>query len=357
VRLSGAESALCLMGLPHDNVDSVMETVKISGLIVKAIELKPLVVARVVDEKTAAVVNIQRGGFDITVVDNTVPELIRSLSFPNETMTEQEKMSVIKEELARTINFYNPSHAGRQLNESTSCFLSGAVSSGLLPELGYAVKALPEPVTYPADSDKARFAANTGLALGETGDSSRWMRVKLNVLPRLTKAAEAPRTNAAPLVVLIVGVCIITGMVFINSQAGKETMRLQLLVNEKTKQVTDIQKLLREDRDKIVKQRDDLKTTLTQLKSPLDYVSASREYINRDVGQVIAALPGVMFITVIDDNGDSIVLEGLAPDTDTVINYARALRQTGLFRLVTITSLQNLSYNDMKFIMVLNTTR
>jgi Tfp pilus assembly protein PilN len=357
VRLSGAESALCLMGLPHDNVDSVMETVKISGLIVKAVELKPLVVARVVDEKTAAVVNIQRGGFDITVVDNTVPELIRSLSFPNETMTEQEKMSVIKEELARTINFYNSSHAGRQLNENTSCFLSGAVSSGLLPELGYAVKALPEPVTYPADSDKARFAANTGLALGETGDSSRWMRVKLNVLPRLTKAAEAPRTNAAPLVVLIVGVCIITGMVFINSQAGKETMRLQLLVNEKTKQVTDIQKLLREDRDKIVKQRDDLKTTLTQLKSPLDYVSASREYINRDVGQVIAALPGVMFITVIDDNGDSIVLEGLAPDTDTVINYARALRQTGLFRLVTITSLQNLSYNDMKFIMVLNTTR
>jgi Tfp pilus assembly protein PilN len=357
IRLSGAESALCLMGLPHDNVDSVMETVKLSGLRIKSVELKPLVVARVIDERTAAVVNVQAGGFDITVVHNTVPELIRSLSFPSESMTEQEKMAVIKEELARTVNFYNSSHAGKQLDENTSCFLSGLVSSGLAPELGYPVKPLPEPVAYAAGIDKARFAANTGLALGETGDSNRWMRVTINVLPRIVKAKEAPKANAAPAVVLIIGVCIIVAMIFINGTAAKETARLQLLVNEKTKQVTDIQKLLRDDRDKIVKQRDDLKTSLTQLKGPIDFMNSSRGYINGDIGRVIAALPGVMFLTTIDDNGDSIVLEGLAPDTDTVIGYARSLRQTGLFKQVTITTLQNLSYNDMKFNILLSAAR
>jgi Tfp pilus assembly protein PilN len=357
VRLSGAESALCLMGLPHENVDSVLETAKLSGLKVKSVQLKPLVVARVIDEKTAAVVNVQTGGFDITVVDNTVPELIRSLSFPSETMTELEKMAVIKEELARTVNFYNSSHAGKQLNESMSCFLSGIVNSGLLPELGYKVKQLPEPIAYQAGVDKARFAANTGLALGETGDANRWMRVTINVLPRIVKTEEAPRANAAPLVVLILGVCIIVAMIFINGTAAKETARLQLLVNEKTKQVTDIQKLLRDDRDKIVKQRDDLKTTLTQLKSPLDFVNANRAYINGDIGQVISALPGVMFLTTIDDNGDSVTLEGLAPDTDTIIGYARTLRQTGLFKQVTISGMQNLSYNDMKFTIFLGTAR
>jgi len=357
VRLSGAESLLCLMGLPHDNVDSVMETIKLSGLKVKAVELKPMVVARVNDDTTSVMVNIQTGSFDITIVVNTIPELIRSLSFPNETMTDKEKMSVIREELSRTVNFYNSSHADQQLKSNINCFLSGIVSGDLIPELGYNVKQLPNPVIYPAEIDMARFAANTGLALGQGGDSSRWMRVKIDVLPRLRTAGQAPRANVAPLIVLALGICVIAAMSVINNGAAKETSRLKLLVDEKTKQVTDMQKMLSGDRDKIVKQRDDLKTVINQLKSPLVYLAADRNYINCDIGQAIAVLPGVMYLTAIGDNGNSIMLEGLAPDTDIVVSYARALRQTGLFKLVTITSLYNQSYNDMKFTMMLNAAR
>jgi Tfp pilus assembly protein PilN len=138
--------------------------------------------------------------------------------------------------------------------------------------------------------------------------------------------------------------------------AAKETARLQMLVNEKTKQVTEIQKSLSADRDKMVKQRDELQKTLKQLKSPLAFLSNNRAWINRDMGQAIAVLPGVMYLTSISDSGDLITLEGLSPDTDTVISYARSLRQTGLFRLVTVTNINNQSYNDVLFTMVLYTT-
>ena len=357
VRTSGSESALCLMGLPHDNVDSVIETLRLSGLKAKAVELKPLVVARVIESKTAITVNIQSGSYDIAIVDNMVPELIRSLSFPGENMTAEEKIAAIREELSRTVNFYNSSHSGRQLNESAACYVSGAMSGELAQQLNYSVKPLPEPFGYPAGTDKAGFAANTGLALGASGAAGRWMKVAFNVVPSAVSGRQEPKSSPLPLVALALGICIIVALSVVNGTVSKETARLKGLVDEKNKQVTDIQKLLKEDRDKVIKQRDDLKTTIGQLKAPLELAKKSRDYINHDLGGAIAALPGVMYLTSIGYTEDVITLAGMAPDSDSVMAYARVLRQSGSFKQVGITSLSNKSYNDTRFTLTLTPDR
>ena len=100
IKTSDVEVGLCLLGLPHDNVDSVIDTMTIAGLRLKSLELKPLAVSRVVDEATAIVVNIQLNGFDITILDHGIPELIRSLTFPQADMPDTEKIAVVKEELS-----------------------------------------------------------------------------------------------------------------------------------------------------------------------------------------------------------------------------------------------------------------
>lgn len=357
VRSSGAESALCLMGLPHDNVDSVVETIKLSGLRAKRIELKPLVIARVIENKTAITVNIQSGSYDITVVDNMVPAMIRSLAFPADALTDAEKMAMVKEEVSRTVNFYNANRTGGRLNENTACYISGNVSSDLAGQLKYAVRPLPEPFTYPANIDKARFAANDGLALGAGGAAGRWMKVSFNVLPGKLLDKQLPKSSAAPIVALVLGVCVIAALFVVNGAVSKETSRLKSLVDEKNKQVTDLQKLLKDDRDKVVKQRDDLKTVLQQLKAPLEQAGRSRDYINRDLGRAIASLPGVMYLTSIGYAEDVITISGLAPDSDAVMGYARTLRQSGMYNLVTITSLSNKSYNDTRFTLTLTPNR
>ena len=94
IKISGVESALCLLGLPRDNVDSVMDTLKLSGLRLKSLELKPLAIDRVVDEQTAVVVNVQVNGFDISVLDSGIPELMRSLTFAQTDMSEPDKISI-----------------------------------------------------------------------------------------------------------------------------------------------------------------------------------------------------------------------------------------------------------------------
>ena len=148
IKTSDVEVGLCLLGLPHDNVDSVIDTMTIAGLRLKSLELKPLAVSRVVDEATAIVVNIQANGFDITVLDDGIPELIRSLTFPQTDMPDTEKIAVVKEELARTVNFHNSSRTERQLGNDTACFISGQTQDMVLQDIGYIVKPLPELLTY-----------------------------------------------------------------------------------------------------------------------------------------------------------------------------------------------------------------
>ena len=45
-------------------------------------DVRPLALARVADERDALIINVQPVGFDIVVMIDGIPELLRSLPFP-----------------------------------------------------------------------------------------------------------------------------------------------------------------------------------------------------------------------------------------------------------------------------------
>ena len=143
VQVSKIDSYLCLLGLPRDNVDSVRDTVTLAGLNLKMLELKPLAVSRVIDDPNAIVVNVQEAGFDITIVQEGIPYLMRSLTFPQADMPQDERNAVIKEELVRTVNFYNSSGVVRRLGSTSKCYFSGQVQGNLMQDTGFIAKELP----------------------------------------------------------------------------------------------------------------------------------------------------------------------------------------------------------------------
>ncbi|MGA2368081.1 MAG: PilN domain-containing protein [Dehalococcoidia bacterium] len=357
VKISGIESALCLLGLPHDNVDSVMDTLKMCGLRLKSLELKPLAIDRVVDEQTAVVINIQVNGFDISVLDSGIPELMRSLTFAQTDMSEPDKIAMINDEIARTVNFYNSSHADRQLHNNAKCFLSGDLSEGLAQVIPYSVKPLPSNLVYPAGIDEGRFAANTGMALKGTGGTAKMMRVNIDVMPRLAAVKPSARTSTLPLFALaIASVIFIATYILYNSMAA-QNKSLQMLINDRIKQVVDMQKAVKEKTDKAAVLRDQYQQTLNALKAPLDYLAQERASINRDWGDLIAPLPGFMYLTSIHDNGKSIVIQGTAPNGDMVLDYARSLRQNENYKVVSVDSLTSASYNQTQFQITLTPDR
>ena len=355
IKMSDVETALCLVGLPFDNVNSIIETLKLGGLQPKYLELKPLAVARVIDEKTAIVLNVQPAGFDLTIINDGLPELIRSLPFPGSMMNEGDKAATAKEEVERTVNFYNSGHPNSPLNNQATCILSGYYREILSNMLGYAVKPAPVLLMYPGSQDESIFTANTGLALRTI---NRLTRVDINVIPQAAaehKQAGRPGFNIVSLVTLVVCAAAALGMWAINGAAEAETVKLQLQMNEKTRLLSDTQKLYREGNEKDAKELADYKLMMDTYSGPIKAVAESRGSVNRDIGEVIAPLPGSMYLTSLTVSSGKIVIEGSAPSEEILLNYARDLRDEGIFKLVMITSVDKSSFIEVIFKMTLTT--
>src|SRR4030042_1472538 len=65
VSTSDIETAICIVGLPRNTVDAMLDTLPQAGLQPEALEVRPLAQARVVDERHAIIIHIQPAGFDI----------------------------------------------------------------------------------------------------------------------------------------------------------------------------------------------------------------------------------------------------------------------------------------------------
>lgn len=357
IQISRDELALCLVGLPFDNVNSVVDVLKLAGLRVKHLELKPLAIARVIDEKTAIMLNVQAGSFDLAIIVDGIPELIRSLPFADHAMQIGDKAAMVKEEVDRTVNFYNSSHHDSPLNTLTPCIVSGYYRETLHNILGYAVKPAPVLLMYPEERDDNLFTANTGLALRTL---NRLLRVDINVIPRAAPLARQPAATGAgslPLVVLIICALAVGGMFIMNSMAESETVRLQLQMNEKTKLLSDIQKTYSDETAKATADRGAYQKILDSVKAPLTYLATQRSLTNRDIGAAISVLPGTVYLTNIIVGSSSIELDGAAPSEDILLNYTRDLRASGIYNLVLIKSVSTSSYTEIKFVITLSLRR
>ena len=89
ISLSDMETVICMVGLPRNTVDSILETLHQAGFQSRVMDIKPLALARVADEKDAIIVNAQSASFDIVVMMNGIPELLRSLSFSSRDIASQ----------------------------------------------------------------------------------------------------------------------------------------------------------------------------------------------------------------------------------------------------------------------------
>ncbi len=349
VKVSDSEVALCLLGIPFDNVNSVTDTLKLCGLRPKYLELRPLAVSRVIDEKTAIVINVRQNTFDITIVNNGIPEMIRSLPFPGGAlMSDGDKVRMVKDEVDRTVNFYNSGRSDNQLGQHTYCIVSGILRETLSMVMGYPVKAAPTLLTYPPSQDDNDFVVNSGLALRTINQLTK---VDINVMPSASPAARPAGAgiNPAPLVAL--GVCgvLALGMWAMSGITEKQTTDMQLLMNAKSAQLSSMQKQYRDVTDQAIKTRDTYQQTLNQLNAPIKSLANQRGLVNRDLGQVFAALPATMYLTNISDDGNTIQVGGAAPSEEIMLNYAHDLRNSGMFRLVLISSVGTSTYTEVSF--------
>jgi type IV pilus assembly protein PilM len=357
VDVSGEETAFCLVGLPRNSVDAMLNTLREAGLESRMMDVKPLAVARIIDEKNALVINVQPDSFDIVLILDGVPELMRSIAFPSRSSTPEEKIGEIKEELDRTVSFYNSSHKTTPITSETSVFISGEHSQLLAEQLAFRIRPLPQFLSYFEGFQPEDYVANIGLALKQINIGDSQIQININTVPEFY--LPKPREVFGFITWALIGIFVVI-IIFAVMSTGQELNKTALLQEQ-----LDIAKAQVQKRQGTTEEVEEYRKELTVAESardvfqkPLDEFTTQREKVNNDLSKITSLLPGTINLSAIfyeeklseDKNRleKKWDISGSAPDEPTVLNYSNDLRNTNRFDMVTV-STSVVDYNQVAF--------
>jgi Tfp pilus assembly protein PilN len=352
INLSDIETAICLVGMPRNDVDSVLDTLRQAGLQPEVIDVRPLALARVADERDALIINAQAVGFDIVAVIDGIPELLRSLPFPDDAASPDEKIAEVKEELDRTIAFYNSSHKGGEITNRMAAFVSGELGEMLAGTLEYRVKPLPQLLSYADSLNISEYAANIGLALRQAGVDISPARVNLNVTPEVYLPKSFPVIQLASWAFIVLGIILLLLFGITTLQSYRQTIGLMTQVNSIQTQVEN-----RQTTQTAIKQLqaqiDEAHKAGAVFTQALDSAKAQRATANNALSKVTSLLPGIIDLNSIAYSSGTLTVTGTAPDDTIVVDYVRVLTNSGLFSSVMISNMAEIEYNQWQFTLTL----
>jgi Tfp pilus assembly protein PilN len=347
INLSDIETAICIVGIPRNTVDAMIETLHQAGLQPEAMDVRPLALARVTDERSAIIINVQQVGFDIVVMIDGIPELLRSLPFPADATLPEEKIDEVKEELERTIAFYNSGHKGGEITTSVATFISGELGEMLAPTLERRIKPLPQLLSYGDNLNTSEYAANIGLALRQARADVSSAQVNLNVTPEAYLPKPFPLIQLVSWSFILVAMAILVMFGILTMRSYRDTINLQAQVNNILTQV-ETRQGTESAVQKLQKEIDRAKKDGAAFKQPLDSAKAQRAKVNSDLSKVTSLLPGIVTLNSIS-YGNGVTITGIAPDETIVVDYVRALRNSGQFSQVLISGMNEIEYNKWNF--------
>ena len=157
--------------VPRVIIDRQVETLKAAKLKPRAMDLKPLALARAVNDPNCIVVNLEDQGLGVVLVANGTPEIMRSVPQTTEDAGPTERVEKLAQELNRTIQFYEEAHRGSPLPPETKVYATGLLLESeeirqlLARRSSYPVELPKPPMQLPEDFPVAAFSANLGLAM------------------------------------------------------------------------------------------------------------------------------------------------------------------------------------------------
>lgn len=366
---SGEEMPVFLVALPREAADALIKTLHQAGVKPYLMDLAPLALARVVDKDTAIVVNARSSEFDIVIIVEGVPQLIRSLSIPGEADSPEERLSIIRGELERTIKFYNSSHPDKPFEPSLPIFVSGEMMEtpeacqSLADELKYSVSPLSLPVKCPKNIAVSEYMVNIGLVLKEIS-FKKWtspLVVNLNVLPEVYRPKAVTLSRILVPVGMTLGIGVIVFLAMLAQGAIADTVSLQGQVDVSNGLLEIRLEKWQAQSDAVAEldtQVEELGATSDALDAVLDGFSSQQATVNGDLTETIATtnLPSNVDLGSIRHASDVLAINGISTSETEVLEYAKALEDTGRFSEVIISGIASIE-DGVSFTLTLSARR
>jgi len=349
------ETVVYLAASPRNSVDVLILTLRKAGLNPYLMDLRPLALARATTESRAIIIDVQPTNFDIVVMAERMPEVLRSVPLPLEDSLE-EKMPLIKEELDRAITFYNSSHKDKPIEATVPLLVCGEIADRedawerLAGRQKQPVQALPSPVETVEGFPASQYMTNIGLALkrvlASKKEATAYSLVSFNALPEVYIPKPRPISEILLMPVLIAGIALVALGVYVNITASAYTSELhaewaninQIAVGKGAEVRTQAEEIATAKQ-----QVSSLDETANALATTLGGFAAGRDEINGDLGQINKLLATIDLLSVSDDT-QTITVAGLADDENAVFRYAKNLRASRRFALVVITNMYQVEH-------------
>ncbi len=352
-----------LVAVPRKTADTLIKTLQEAGLKPTFLGIKPLLLAGVVKEPTAVVVDVQKMEFDIVIIVDRVPQPIRTISFPEEAPSWQEKLATIKNELNRTITFYNSNNPEKPLASGVPIFASGDLAAQpelcqtLSDEVGYPVLSVPLPIDCPDGFAPSHYMTNIGLTVRELsrGKDVGASVVNLNALPTPYLPKPISLTNVLALPGAAIGAGLIVFLLVLIQSASADIASLRAQVN------TNDQILQRKlaQRQELLGKVNGLEKKIAEIESSQDSFTAvlgnlegQSAAINNDLKVAITRLPGSVILGSIGHANGILTVSGRAPSEKNVLEYLAELDASGRFGEINISNMSRVGDEGVDFTLI-----
>ena len=333
--------------LPREVMDALVATLRQAGLRPYLMDIKPLCLARASSESRAVIVDTQTDSFDIVVLAEGIPEVVRSLAFPQEASA-GEKAALLKAELERAIAFYNSGHMDKPIDLRVPILISGEMAQqqddweALRGPRERPVQALLSPLEDRDGFEAFRYMTNIGLALKEvlveeTG-AIAYSLVNFNALPEVYRARHRSLADVLWVPTMVVGVLLIGAALWAGVYLQNQNSTLSADVDAVNQRITD--------QGVSPNELTALRTQVTAAEGPSDaYVTvlsgleANRLVFTDDLVEIYTKSAGLSLDGISMTKDKAVTVNGSASSEVGVFDYARSLKDGGRFTSVIVNSI------------------
>jgi type IV pilus assembly protein PilM len=348
--LSTAEgkTQVYLVAIPKNIADNILGILSQAGIKPYLMDIKPLALSRVSREATAIIVDVQPREFDIIIMVGGIPQPLRTVPFPREYLAMGDRVSIVKDEFRRTIQFYNSNNPENPIPPSTTIYVSGElvdeqeIMDSMSEELGYRISPLTSPLKCVKQLDPSHHLTNIGLALKELVKGSGPLIPNFNTLPApyQPKQISRDRLMALPATAAAVGLVV---LLLVTVQGAAADINSTQTLLESTQFVLEKKQAQKKELGEEIKT---LQNKLSSIESRQKKYVSALETINSEGTMVNANLQTVVRNVVTDLDlssiayiGEQVNLAGSGKTEQEIFKYVRKLQDTQRFVEITITNI------------------
>jgi type IV pilus assembly protein PilM len=337
-----------IVATPRQIADTVINALNKAGYKPYLMDIKPLALARLSKEADAIIIDVQTKEFDIVILSQGMPQPIRTIAFPEEELTLQEKIEIVKDDLKRTIQFHNSNNTNNRIELNTTMLVSGELAEeqslyeSLAKELGLKVSVLASPLKCMKQLDPSHHLVNVGLTFKEMVRESGPLMPNFNTLPTpyQPKQISLSKLVAVPSVAAAVGAVIMLALTIQNTAGSIDKMQADLdttntLLEKRQSEKKEESSKIANLEQKISSVEADSKNYEVALKSFYE----NGNIINSDLKASIDNIIQDLELQSINHNGKNLSLNGDADSEKEIITYVRKLNATGRFSSITIANI------------------